>query len=174
MWRQWMLLEACQFYRKGVPKKTVASSKNFLCVFFLLTMKKYHFLIKIALYLKFNHAVATQDTPWCYYPGGDGPGPGGDCDNVSWWYIALRWGGSFELCHNVSYYSSHANSSIGTPRTQDLPMTSTKPWWLTIGAYLKPSIFDIINVNQIFLLLYCAKFKTQGQPQCWRLGCCGK
>ena len=23
-----------------------------------------------------------QDTPWCYYPGGDGPGPGGDCDNV--------------------------------------------------------------------------------------------
>jgi len=25
-----------------------------------------------------------KDTPWCYYPGGDGPGPGGDCDNFNW------------------------------------------------------------------------------------------
>merc|ERR1712212_1318269 len=27
---------------------------------------------------------SMKDTPWCYYPSGDGPGPGGDCDYFNW------------------------------------------------------------------------------------------
>ena len=76
-----MLLEACQFHRKGVPKKNVVSSINSLYTFSSHN-EEISLFDQNCFYLKFNHNVATQDTPWCYYPGGDGPGPGGDCDNV--------------------------------------------------------------------------------------------
>merc|ERR1712130_45588 len=67
-------------------------------------------------------ASSVKDTPWCYYPSGDGPGPGGDCGHlqqgllpgVPYQQATQRTGGAWSSDRKVSWRLLRWRQSLAT------------------------------------------------------------